>query len=301
LLPSAAIRRLHRLSERLDWDRNMIFAPIAVLISWPLHIAAAIEAWRREFGTHVPEWLAIAGEYEALHSLAAYAYEHPSDPFPTLKEDAPATFEGLQLGHPLVAAGKMVRNDVRLTPEVRLLIVSGSNMSGKSTLLRTVGVNLVLAMAGAPVRAERLTLSPLAAGATLHIQDSLQAGRSRFFAEITRIRQISDLAGKQPGLMFLLDELLQGTNSHDRRIGAAAILRSLIDRGAIGLITTHDLALTTIAPADDETSGRAVNVHFDDEFREGQLVFDYRLKPGPVTRSNALELMRAVGLPISSG
>jgi DNA mismatch repair ATPase MutS len=281
----------------------MIFAPISALISWPLHIAAAIESWRREFGVHVPEWLAIAGEYEALHSLAAYAYEHPSDPFPVIKddfikEDAPATFEGLQLGHPLVPANKMVRNDVLLTGGVRLLIVSGSNMSGKSTLLRTVGVNLVLAMAGAPVRAERLTLSPLAAGATLHIQDSLQAGRSRFFAEITRIRQISDLAGKQPGLIFLLDEILQGTNSHDRRIGAAAILRSLIDRGAIGLITTHDLALTSIA---EETGGRAVNVHFDDEFRDGQLVFDYRLKPGPVTRSNALALMRAVGLPISSG
>ena len=138
-----------------------------------------------------------------------------------------------------------------------------------------------------------LTLIGLAAGATLHIQDSLQAGRSRFFAEITRLRRISDLAGKQPRLMFLLDEILQGTNSHDRRVGAAAILRSLVDRGAIGLITTHDLALTAIA---DETGGGAVNVHFDDEFREGQLVFDYRLKPGPVTRSNALELIRAVGL-----
>ena len=160
-------------------------------------------------------------------------------------------------------------------------------------MVKGMPANTVLAMAGAPVRAERLTLSPLAAGATLHIQDSLQAGRSRFFAEITRLRRISDLAGKQPRLMFLLDEILQGTNSHDRRVGAAAILRSLVDRGAIGLITTHDLALTAIA---DETGGGAVNVHFDDEFREGQLVFDYRLKPGPVTRSNALELMRAVGL-----
>ena len=276
----------------------MIFAPIAALVSWSLHVGAAIESWRLEFGRHVPEWLAIAGEYEALSSLAAYAYEHPSDPFPIITDDlenadGPAVFEGIRLGHPLVPASRMVRNDVVLAGEVRMLIVSGSNMSGKSTLLRTVGVNTVLAMAGAPVRAERLTLSPLAAGATLHIQDSLQAGRSRFFAEITRLRRISDLAGKQPRLMFLLDEILQGTNSHDRRVGAAAILRSLVDRGAIGLITTHDLALTAIA---DETGGGAVNVHFDDEFREGQLVFDYRLKPGPVTRSNALELIRAVGL-----
>jgi hypothetical protein len=301
LLPSAAIRHLHRLSERLDWERNMIFAPFAALVSWSLHVGAAIESWRREFGRRVPEWLAIAGEYEALSSLAAYAYEHPSDPFPVITDDfenAEAVFEGVRLGHPLVPASRMVRNDVVLAREVRLLIVSGSNMSGKSTLLRTVGVNTVLAMAGAPVRAERLTLSPLAAGATLHIQDSLQAGRSRFFAEITRLRRISDLAGKQPRLMFLLDEILQGTNSHDRRVGAAAIVRSLVDRGAIGLITTHDLALTAIA---DETGGRAINVHFDDEFREGQLVFDYRLKPGPVTRSNALELIRAVGLLSDSG
>jgi MutS domain V len=299
LLPSAAIQRLHRLSELLEWERNIIFAPIAALGSWSVHVAAAIESWRREFGRRVPGWLAIAGEYEALSSLAAYAYEHPSDPFPIVTDDlenadGPAVFEGARLGHPLVPASRMVRNDVVLAREVRMLIVSGSNMSGKSTLLRTVGINTVLAMAGAPVRAERLTLSPLAAGATLHIQDSLQAGRSRFFAEITRIRRISDLAaGKQPRLMFLLDEILQGTNSHDRRIGAAAMVRNLVDRGAIGLITTHDLALTAIA---DETGGRAVNVHFDDEFREGQLVFDYRLKPGPVTRSNALELMRAVGL-----
>ena len=298
LLPSAAIQRLHRLSELLEWERNMIFAPIAALGSWSLHVAAAIESWRHEFGPRVSEWLAIAAEYEAVSSLATYAYEHPSDPFPIVTDDlehadGPAVFEGVQLGHPLVPASRMVRNDVALVRDVRMLIVSGSNMSGKSTLLRTVGINTVLAMAGAPVRAERLTLSPLAAGATLHIQDSLQAGRSRFFAEITRIRRISDLAGKQPRLMFLLDEILQGTNSHDRRVGAAALVRSLVDRGAIGLITTHDLALTAIA---DETAGRGVNVHFDDEFRDGQLVFDYRLKPGPVTRSNALELMRAVGL-----
>jgi DNA mismatch repair ATPase MutS len=260
-------------------------------------VAVAIESWRAEFGGHVPEWLAIAGEYEALSSLATYAYEHPSDPFPIIEDDpetagSPAIFEGLRLGHPLVPAGRMVRNDVLLAGDVRMLIVSGSNMSGKSTLLRTVGINTVLAMAGAPVRAERLTLSPLAMGATLHIQDSLLAGRSRFFTEVSRIRRISDLAGRQPQLMFLLDEILQGTNSHDRRVGAAAILHALIERGAIGLITTHDLALTAIA---DET-GRAVNVHFDDEFREGELVFDYRLKSGPVTRSNALELMRAMGL-----
>jgi hypothetical protein len=294
MLPSRAIRHLQRLADMLDWQRNAFFAPIGATLSWSTHIAASIERWRRRFGARVPGWLNILGEHEALNSLAAYAYEHPADPFPALIENAPgAVFDGTQLGHPLVAAAHMVRNDVKLSPDVRLLIVSGSNMSGKSTLLRTVGINAVMAMAGAPVRAERLALTPLSIGATLHVQDSLQAGRSRFFTEITRVRQISDLAGRQPQLLFLLDELFQGTNSHDRKVGATALLRSLVARGAIGLITTHDLALTAIA---GELGGRALNVHFQDEFRGNEMVFDYRMRPGPVAHGNALALMRAVGL-----
>ena len=297
IVPSQAIRRLKRLADMLDWRRNAIFAPISAAVSWPLHLASAIEAWRREFGPKVIAWLSAVAEYEALSSLAAYSYEHPDDPFPSFIEHGPARFEGSRLGHPLVPAARMVRNDVFFNDTVRLLIVSGSNMSGKSTLLRTVGVNAVLAMAGAPVRAAALRLTPLDVGATLHVHDSLQAGRSRFFAEISRIRQIADLVGRRPGPLFLLDELFQGTNSHDRRIGAEALLRSLIDRGAIGLTTTHDLALTSIA---DESGGRAVNVHFEDQLKDGQLVFDYRMKPGPVTHSNALALMKAVGLPVGT-
>ena len=297
VVPSEAIRRLKRLADMLDWRRNAFFAPVAATVSWALHLASAIENWRREFGPKVAAWLAAVAEYEALSSLAAYAYEHADDPFPVFAaEDGPARFEGTSLGHPLVPAARMVRNDVFLTPQTPLLIVSGSNMSGKSTLLRTVGINVVLAMSGAPVRAAALTLSPLAVGATLHVHDSLQAGRSRFFAEISRIRGIADLAGRRAGALFLLDELFQGTNSHDRKIGAEALLLNLIDRGAIGLTTTHDLALTAIA---DQSGGRAVNVHFEDELKDGELIFDYRMKPGPVTHSNALALMKAVGLPVA--
>jgi hypothetical protein len=296
IVPSLAIRRLKRLADMLDWRRNAIFAVVSAAVSWPLHIAAAIEAWRREFGPKVIVWLDAVAEYEALSSLAAYAYEHQDDPFPEFVEEGPARFEGAGLGHPLVPSARMVRNDVFLTSDTRLLVVSGSNMSGKSTLLRTVGVNVVLAMAGAPVRASRLALTPLAVGATLHVHDSLQAGRSRFFAEISRIRQIADLAGRTPAPIFLLDELFQGTNSHDRRIGADALLRSLVERGAIGLTTTHDLALTAIA---DASGGKAVNVHFEDRLEDGNLVFDYRMRPGPVTHSNALALMKAVGLPVN--
>jgi DNA mismatch repair ATPase MutS len=175
------------------------------------------------------------------------------------------------------------------------LLVTGSNMSGKSTLLRAVGVNAVLAHAGAPVRAAALRLSPLAIGATLKIEDSLAAGHSRFYTEILRIRGIVEQARGPVPVLFLLDEILHGTNSHDRRIGAEAIVRSLVEAGAIGLVTTHDLALTELVP---ELGSRAANVHFADTIENGQMVFDYRMRAGVVARSNALALMRAVGLEV---
>jgi DNA mismatch repair ATPase MutS len=188
-----------------------------------------------------------------------------------------------------------VRNDVRLDPNCRLLIVSGSNMSGKSTLLRAVGLNAVLAWAGAPVCARSLRVSPLAVGAAMRVQDSVLEGRSRFYAEITRIRQVVDLASGHRPLLFLLDEMLSGTNSHDRRIGAEAILRTLVSRGALGLVTTHDLALAEIA---DALAPHARNVHFEDHIENGRIAFDYLMRPGVVKRSNALELMRSVGLEV---
>ncbi len=294
---STAIAHLHRLSEMHAWQHNQFFGPIAAAFLWGTHLAFAIEAWRRRHGAHVAGWLATVGEFEAFNSLAAYRYEHPTDVFAAI--EAPrghtAEFDGDALGHPLIPSPRMVRNDVHLAGNVRLAIISGSNMSGKSTLLRTVGINAVLALAGAPSRATRLRLTPLSIGATLRIQDSLQEGRSRFFAEITRVRRLADVAGGAAPLLFLLDELFHGTNSHDRLLGAVGVLRTLLDRGAIGLITTHDLALTEIAAG---VGPRAINVHFDDTFEGGEIRFDYRMKPGPVTRSNALALMRAVGLDV---
>ena len=293
---SRAIGRLHWLVELHDWQHNQFFAPIGAALLWGTHLAWAIEAWRRVHGAHVRSWLRTVGEFEALSSLSAYRFEHPDDVWPDIVEGG-ATFDGASIGHPLLPAAKMVRNDVHLNGDTRLLVISGSNMSGKSTLLRTVGINGVLALAGAPVRATRLLMTPLAIGATLRIQDSLQEGRSRFYAEITRIRELADLARGPEPLLFLLDEIFHGTNSHDRLVGATGVLRSLLDRGAIGLITTHDLALTAIA---DNLSTRAANMHFEDRFEGGEIVFDFRMKPGPVTRSNALALMRSVGLDIGS-
>ncbi len=314
---SHAIRSLQRVSERHDWRHSLPLIPVglfvygvyeapwavdlalvsasALLLFGPL-LALAVERWHQAHGGHVGTWIATLAEFEATIALATYHFEHPQDPFPTIEANGPtAVFDGAGLGHALLPQKSVVRNDVRLTSSTPLLVVSGSNMSGKSTLLRTVGVNAVLAFAGAPVRATSLRISPLSLGATLRIQDSLQEGRSRFFTEITRIRAVANLASGPVPLLFLFDELLHGTNSHDRLVGASGILRGLLARGAIGLITTHDLALTTIA---DELAPRAANVHFEDCFEGAEIRFDYRVKLGPVTRSNALALMRAVGLEL---
>lgn len=292
--PSRQIARLDGLINLLDARRNMIFAPLAVLLLWPLQLTIAIELWRKSSGPAVARWLSAVGEFEALCSLASYAYEHPRDPFPGFVEGGHC-FDGEGLGHPLIPESRNVRTDLRLSDELRVLVVSGSNMSGKSTLLRTAGVNTVLAFAGAPVRARRLCLSPLQVGASIHIQDSLQTGVSRFYAEITRLRQIVELTEGPVTVLFLLDEILHGTNSHDRRIGAEGVVRGLIKRGAIGLVTTHDLALTRIA---EGLAPLAANVHFEDHLEGGKVTFDYRLRPGVVQRSNALELMRSVGLEV---
>jgi hypothetical protein len=295
--PSRRIATLRRLIDLLDARRNQLFMPVSCLLLWGTQFAHAIESWRVAAGPAVARWLAVVGEFEALAALAGYAWEHPEDPFPEIAGlTSGPRFDAEALGHPLIPRKTCVRNDVRLGGEhPRALVVSGSNMSGKSTLLRTVGVNTVLALAGAPVCARRLVLTPLAVGATLRVQDSLQTGTSRFYAEITRLRAIVDLAQGSLPPLFLLDEMLNGTNSHDRRVGAEAVLRWLIAHGAIGLVTTHDLALSQIA---DALAPRAANVHFEDHLEDGRMRFDYVCRPGIMTRSNALALMRAVGLDV---
>jgi hypothetical protein len=292
--PSWQIARLAVMVDWLNALRNQFFLPIALLLLWRGQMAFAIEGWRRHTGPVIPEWVKAIAVIEALSSLAGYAYENPEDPFPEIAEGA-ARFEGEELGHPLLPKDHCIRNDVCLGDAVGVLVVSGSNMSGKSTLLRTVGTNAVLALAGAPVRAKRLRLTPLALGATLRVQDSLLEGRSRFFAEITRIRHILDQTQKELPVLFLLDELFHGTNSHDRCIGAEGLLKKLLEAHAIGLLTTHDLALTAIT---DRLGPRAKNVHFADQFVEGEMHFDYKMRPGVVPHSNALALMRAVGLEV---
>jgi DNA mismatch repair ATPase MutS len=286
---------LSRLVALLASRRNVMFAVPAALVMWATHWAFAIDAWKRRAGVHIPRWLEVVGEFEALLALGAFAAEHPSYAFPVLNDGVPG-IEAAQLAHATLGE-EAVANDLALgSNRPHLLVVSGSNMSGKSTWMRTIGVTVVLARMGAPVRAAACTLSPLAIGAAIRVQDSLTDGRSRFFAEILRLKHIVDLAKIEKGaVLFLLDEILSGTNSHDRRIGAEAVMLELVNAGAVGLVTTHDLALAAIT---DKLGPRAVNAHFDDRFEDGTLHFDYRLKPGVVETSNALALMRAVGIDV---
>lgn len=289
-----AIAELAGLVDRLDARRNELFAPLAAAMLWTTQFALAIEAWRGRHGKDVEAWLDAVGEIEALAALATFHHEQPESKFPEFVTDR-VVYRGVALAHPLLPADRRVANDVELGSDLRLWIVSGSNMSGKSTLLRAVGCNLVLAHAGAPVVAKSLCVSPLQLGAAMRSVDSLQSGRSRFLAEIQRIRTVSNLAEQGDPLLFLLDEVLSGTNSHDRRAGAEGIVRSLLRRGAIGLLTTHDLALADLAEREEL---RARNVHFEDTWVDGQMSFDYRLRPGVVRKSNAMELMRAIGLEV---
>jgi hypothetical protein len=291
---SREIARLRRLVDLLDARRNQMFAPIGAVLLFTTQVALAIDAWRARCGPQLRAWIDASAELEALASLATHAHERPDEVFPELV-DGPARFDADGLGHPLLPESRCVRNDVALGDAPRVLLVSGSNMSGKSTLLRSVGVAAVLAQAGGTVCARRLVLSPLSVGASLRVFDSLQEGHSHFFNEIRRLRSILELTRGDRAVLFLLDEILHGTNSHDRRIGAEAVVRSLLARGALGLVTTHDLALARIA---DDLGARAANVHFEDQMVDGAMRFDYRMRPGVVTRGNALELMRAIGLEV---
>ena len=303
---SRSARQLQRLVDLLDSMRNALFVPFGLLLLWTPQLAYATDSWRRRHGDRVAAWLRALAEVEALVSLASHAFENPDRTFPTLAEPAGKRrplLDGRELGHPLLPAEECVTNDVVLgahdaEPQspAQCLIVSGSNMSGKSTLLRTVGTNVVLALAGAPVRARSLVLSPLAIGSSIQLRDSLAEGHSRFYAEIMKLKSVLDLTEQKTPVLFLLDEILHGTNSHDRRVGAEALVRGLLDRGAVGLVTTHDLALARIA--DDSPRSSLRNVHFRDDLVDGAMRFDYRLREGTVTRSNALDLMRQVGLDV---
>jgi hypothetical protein len=285
---------LFRLVRRLNY-RNNEWAIWPFLLSMgTTRTAFGIERWRQRHGRELVEWIILVGEFEALMAIAAYAYENPDDVFAEFIEDGPL-FEARDMGHPLMDPRTCVRNDITLgRDDTRFLLVTGCNMSGKSTLLRTVGLNATLAQMGAPVRCGRLRLSRTQVCASIRIEDSLLDGASRFYAEVQRLKAILDLVRSGTPVLFLIDELFAGTNSADRRVAAEAVIRALAKHQAIGLITSHDLALSEIGEI-KELKGK--NVHFTDlSTTDGLLEFDYRIHSGPLTRGNALKIVKLVGL-----
>ncbi len=299
--PVDAVRRLRWFIEMHDWQHNLFFTPIAAVLLWGPHCAIGVEKWRQRYGHAIEQWLTTVGEFETLAAFGIYRFEHPDYSFPVFLENQghnqPPIFEARELAHPLLPRDHAVPNDVTLGATPQLLIISGSNMSGKTTLMRAVGTNAVLALAGAPVRAQSLRLSFLTIGGTIRVQDSLLEGKSRFYAEILRIKTLLDIAhGKRP-LLFLVDELFHGTNSNDRFAGAKGVLNSLITLNAIGMVTTHDLALTDIGKHLDT---KAANMYFTDTITSADVSFDYRLRKGIATQGNGLALMQAVGLDVDT-
>jgi DNA mismatch repair ATPase MutS len=302
---SGAMRSLETIVGYAELRHNaIVYLVVNTLVMWDVWVARALTRWHERSGVHVRRWLEVTAEIEVLATLGALARERPSGSWPVVAGDRPR-FVATALGHPLLPAARRVSNDVALgdggagseadrPPEA--LMITGSNMSGKSTMLRSIGINAVLALAGAPVCAQKLETSVLAVRTSMRLEDSLEHGVSHFYAEIERLKMVVDTAqGGGDPVLFLLDEVLHGTNSRERRIGAKAVVKHLLARGAIGGVSSHDLGLAAL---EEETGGRVRNVHFEELVSDDRMSFDYKLKQGPVTTANALRLMKLVGLDV---
>ena len=290
------IKSLRGLLDMADLRGSPLFhLPLATVFFWDVHVLAALERWKRRAGRRVRDWLSAIGDAEALAALAALAADNPGWATPEL-DPAASALHGRDVGHPLLPPAACVGNDVQVGPPGSFLLVTGSNMSGKSTLLRAVGLNAVLARAGAVVCAQSFRLPPVRVVTCMSVKDSLARGESFFMAELRRLKQVVDAAesGDRARTLYLLDEILQGTNSAERRIAARAVVRRLLASGAVGAVTTHDLSL---ADAED-LAARSVAVHFTESVRKSddELCFDYRLGPGVAQSTNALRLLEIAGL-----
>jgi hypothetical protein len=297
-LPSRAMRQFRQIVGWFDLRHNGLVHPfVDSVLMWDVHCVVALERWKSRHGQRTRSWFEAIGEAEALSSFAALAHDEPGFCFAELVV-GPPKFSARALGHPLIADGRRVTNDVELPSPGSALLVTGSNMSGKSTLLRSMGLAAVMGLAGGPVCAARLVMSPLRIGTSVRVRDSLESGVSHFYAELAKLKRVLTLAEAGSDVLFLLDEILHGTNSRERQIGARWLLGELIRHGAIGAVSTHDEALCELSGALKE---HVRQVHFREDVSMGKMSFDYLLRPGPVASGNALRLMRSVGLGVPSG
>lgn len=296
LPPSRAMRQFERAVGWFELKHNGLVHPfVDAVLLWDIHCTLRLERWQREAGRHARGWFEALGQLEALSSLAALAYDCTDVCWPRM-DSSVVCFEAENLAHPLIEADQRVANDVRLREAGHALLITGSNMSGKSTLLRSMGLAAVLAQAGGPVLATRLVMSPLAVRTSMRVSDSLREGVSHFYAELKKLKGVlgATEASDRP-VFFLLDEILHGTNSEERQIGARWLLAELLERGAIGAVSTHDMELCRLP---DPLMGRVDQFHFRETVSGDQMTFDYRLRPGPVAGGNALRLMRRLGIDV---
>jgi MutS domain V len=296
---TAALEALERTLSLVEGQGSLIHAILAAVVLWDVHALAWLDRWRRRYGAMLRGALSSLGTVEALAALATLAHDNPEWVFPDIDGTADR-LTAAGLAHPLLPGVTRVGNDVTVGPPGTLLLVTGSNMSGKSTLLRAIGLNVVLAQAGAPVCAHRLTMPPVDLRTSIRLADSLERGVSLFMAELERLKEIVVAARddtRSRRLLYLLDEILHGTNTAERLVAARAVLGHLVRAGAIGAVTTHDLTLA----ADGTLATASVPVHFTEQVTgdgagPGTMTFDYRLRPGLATSTNALKLLALVGL-----
>ncbi|HLX90084.1 MAG TPA: hypothetical protein VKR32_00290 [Puia sp.] len=291
---SVAIREFKRILDRFDLRLNiLVFVVINTFFLWDLQIVFQLESWRKRNTRSVANWFHVLAEMEAINSLAILKYNHPSWAFPVFDPVGSGTFSASGLGHPLIPIGRCVRNDFSTRGNGQIALVTGSNMAGKSTFLRSIGVNMVLATMGSPVCAESMRLEPFRVMSSMRVNDNLEENESTFYAELKKLKHIIESTNRHERLFLLLDEILRGTNSLDRHSGSVALIRQLLKEKAVGIVATHDLGLTTLAEAyPDEVR----NFHFDVSVNGEELVFDYKLKDGICQSMNATLLMKKIGI-----
>ena len=289
---SFQIKKLANLVTVVSDRRNMYYLPINILLLWDYQCLINLQRFKKESGSSLATWLDVIGEIESLNSLSTIAYEHPDWAMPKFKDGSPI-FDAKNLGHPLLGSNR-VYNDIRIERSQNVLLITGSNMSGKSTLLRTTGINLVLAYAGAPVCSESFNCSIMDIYTCMRTSDNLEKNISSFYAELLRIKKLVNATKNKTPIFFLLDEIFKGTNSIDRHTGAKILVAKLSTENALGFVSTHDLELGDI----ENTNKRVKNYHLKEYYKDDKLYFDYKLRPGVSTTRNALYLMKMAGLDI---
>lgn len=292
---SGEMKKLKKILERLDLRFNpVVFVPLALFLQWDLQQVLELEKWKKRNSEQLQQWLDTLGHFEALNSFSTLSFNNPGWCFPSFKE-AHFSIEGNKAGHPLINPVKRVDNDISIHKKGELMLITGSNMAGKSTYLRSIGINVVLAMAGAPVCAEAFSLSPVQLISSMRIADNLEESTSTFYAELKKLKAVIDRVNNNEKIFILLDEILRGTNSLDRHTGSVALVKQLIRHQAAAIIATHDVELAKLKT---EFRENILNYHFDVQVNNDELYFDYRLKEGICTSLNASILMKKIGIEI---